>query len=103
VQQYRDVAATIERLSRLYASEVLWEMVYGEAITLEQLSDEAVVTAFAESLSERLQTSTAKGSSYRVVVRKDQERQLFFPVVKHLAHAVLPGGEALGPRRGIRD
>jgi DNA gyrase subunit B len=88
VQQYRDVAATIERLSRLYASEVLWEMVYGEAITLEQLSDEAVVTAFAEGLSERLQTSTAKGSSYHVVVRKDQERQLFFPVVKHLAHGV---------------
>ena len=31
VTQFRAVAATIDRLSRLYSSEVLWEMVYGES------------------------------------------------------------------------
>ena len=30
----------------------------------------------------------AKGSKYLCRVRKDQERQLFFPVVKLLAHGV---------------
>jgi DNA gyrase subunit B len=30
----------------------------------------------------------SKGSQYSVVVRKDQERQLYFPVVKLLAHGV---------------
>jgi DNA gyrase subunit B len=88
VVRYREVAATIERLSRLYASEVLWEMTYGAAISVEQLVDEAAVAAFAEQLSERLQTSAAKGSSYTTVVRKDQERQLFYPVVRKLAHGV---------------
>ena len=88
VTQYRAVDATIERLSRLYAPDVLWQMVYGDAITLERLPDESAVNAFAEQLSERLQTVAPKGSSYSVVVRKDQERQLFFPVVKLLAHGV---------------
>ncbi len=88
VGRYRTVAATIDRLSRLYASEVLWQMVYGDSITLEELKDETRVQAFSEQLSERLQTVAAKGSSYAVVVRKDQERQLFYPVVRLLAHGV---------------
>ena len=88
VTQYRSVAATIDRLSRLYASEVLWEMVYGEPLTLDDMKDEQAVTRFSEQLSERLLTVAAKGSAYTVVIRKDQERQLFFPVVKLLAHGV---------------
>jgi DNA gyrase subunit B len=88
VNQFRGVTSTIERLSRLYAPEVLWEMVYGENLTLEQMRDETAVAAFTESLSERLLSVASKGSAYTVVVRKDQERQLFFPVVKLLAHGV---------------
>ena len=53
-----------------------------------QVKDEQLVTGFAEGLSERLLTSAPKGSSYTVVVRKDTERNLFFPVVKLLAHGV---------------
>ena len=88
VDQYRAVVATVERLSRLYAPEVLWEMVYGDTLSLEQLTDESAVSEFSDQLSERLLTSATKGSLYSVVVRKDQERQLFFPVVKLLAHGV---------------
>jgi DNA gyrase subunit B len=88
VKRYRKVAATIDRLSRLYAPEVLWQMVYGEPLSVEQLRDEQVVTSFANQLSERLLSVAPKGSRYDVVVRKDQERQLFFPVVKLLSHGV---------------
>jgi DNA gyrase subunit B len=88
VEQYRGVAATIERLGRLYAPEVLWQMVYGDSIVLEQLRDEQAVTTFAEQLSECLQTLDSKVTRYSVVVRKDQERQLYFPVVKALAHGI---------------
>ena len=88
VKQFRKVVATIERLSRLYAPDVLWEMVYGEPLGLEDLKDEQRVTAFANQLSERLQTVAPKGSLSTVVVRKDQERQIFFPVVKLLSHGV---------------
>jgi len=88
VDQYRTVAATIERLSRLYSSDVLWEMVYGEPLKVDEMKDEAVVNAFAKQLSECLQTSSASTKSYSVVVRKDQERQLYYPVVKLMAHGV---------------
>jgi len=88
VTQFRSVAATIDRLSRLYASEVLWEMVYGDSLSLEQMQDEQAVAEFSSLLSERLLSVASKGSAYTVVVRKDQERQLFFPVVKLLAHGV---------------
>ncbi|MEE4143154.1 MAG: DNA topoisomerase (ATP-hydrolyzing) subunit B [Halieaceae bacterium] len=88
VAQFRSVAGTIDRLSRLYTAEVLWEMVYGESLSLEQMRDEQAVSRFSEQLSERLLTVASKGSLYTVVVRKDQERQLYFPVVKLLAHGV---------------
>ncbi len=88
VSQFRSVAATINRLSRLYTAEVLWEMVYGDALAVEQMRDEQAVTRFCAQLGERLLTVAAKGSAYTVVVRKDQERQLYFPVVKLLAHGV---------------
>ena len=88
VNQFRAVVATIDRLSRLYASEVLWQMVYGGSLTLEDMQDEATVSAFSNQLSERLLTAATNGSAYDVVVRKDQERQLYFPVVKLLAHGV---------------
>ena len=88
VKEYRTVATTIGRLGRLYSEEVLWQMVYGASLTLEQMQDELAVQAFCDQLSERLQTVSAKGSAYSTVVRKDQERQLYFPVVKLLAHGV---------------
>ncbi|MEM9254470.1 MAG: DNA topoisomerase (ATP-hydrolyzing) subunit B [Pseudomonadota bacterium] len=88
VSQYRQVAQTIDRLSRLYSEEVLWQMVYGDPLTVEQMQDEAAVATFSERLSERLQSGGAKGSLYSVAVRKDTERQLFFPVVKLVAHGV---------------
>ncbi len=88
VNQYRSVAATINRLSRLYAENVLWQMVYGTSLTLEQMRDEQTVSAFCEQLSERLLAVASKGSVYTARVRKDQERQLYFPVVKLLSHGV---------------
>jgi DNA gyrase subunit B len=88
VARYRKVEATIDRLSRLYAPQVLWEMVYGPSLTLDEMKDEAVVTAFSEGLSERLLAVSAKGNKYTLFVRKDNERQLFYPVVRLLAHGV---------------
>jgi DNA gyrase subunit B len=88
VSQFRSVTATIERLSRLYNAEVLWEMVYGASLTVEEMQSEEAVAKFAEDISERLQTVASKGSLYSMVVRKDQERQLYYPVVKLLSHGV---------------
>ncbi|MEQ9464107.1 MAG: DNA topoisomerase (ATP-hydrolyzing) subunit B [Haliea sp.] len=88
VARFRKVAATIERLGRLYAPPVLWQLVYGATLMPEQMQDEATVIAFAEQLSERLLTIAPKGALYTVTVRRDHERQSHFPVVKLLAHGV---------------
>ena len=88
VERFRKVAATIDRLGRLYAPPVLWQMVYGASLTLDQMRDEAAVITFAQRLSECLQTVAPKGAVYTVSVRRDQERQTHYPVVKLLAHGV---------------
>ncbi|MBA6413666.1 DNA topoisomerase (ATP-hydrolyzing) subunit B [Parahaliea sp. F7430] len=88
VAQYRTVTATIDRLSRVYAPAVLWRIVHGEHLSVDDLKDEAKVSAFAEQLSERLLPVSPKGSVYSVTVRKDQERQIYYPVVKLISHGV---------------
>src|SRR6056297_1406057 len=69
VGKYRAVAATIDRLSRVYAPPVLWQMVDGLHLTVEDMQDETAVTNFAEALRDRLQTATEKGFRYTVMVR----------------------------------
>ncbi|MEP0201072.1 MAG: DNA topoisomerase (ATP-hydrolyzing) subunit B [Halioglobus sp.] len=88
VQMYRAVNATVDRLSRLYAPDVLWEIVYGASLTVDDLADESAVSEFCEQLSERLLSVAAKGSAYSVFVRKDAERNIFFPVVRLISHGV---------------
>ncbi|MBT4520599.1 MAG: DNA topoisomerase (ATP-hydrolyzing) subunit B [Halieaceae bacterium] len=88
VEQYRSVSTTIERLSRLYSADVLWQMVYGESLQLEEMTNERTVEHFVSTLSERLHTMSEQGTGYSAVVRRDPERGLFFPVVKLLSHGV---------------
>ncbi len=88
VGKYRAVAATIERLARVYAPPVLWQMVDGLHLSVQDMQDESQVTAFAEALRERLQTTTEKGFRYTVMVRREPEQGYFYPVVRLLAHGV---------------
>ena len=88
VRQYRDVAATIDRLSRLYAADVLWAMLEVTALNVDDLADESSVTAWATELQAALDASVAEGKIYTCLVRKDTERNLYYPVVKLLSHGV---------------
>ncbi len=88
VDEYRAVAATVERLSRLYAPDVLWQMVYSEALDVNSMQDEAVVSAYTSALSERLQTLKTNTTAYSAVVRKNLERNIYYPVIKRTAHGV---------------
>jgi DNA gyrase subunit B len=88
VNEFRKVQNTIARLSRLYRAEILWQMVELDTLTLEQLVDEAAVRVWAQQLETVIQDIGVKGTTYEVVVRRDAERNLFFPVVKVLSHGV---------------
>ena len=88
VREYREVAATIERLSRLYSPDVLWQLVELDTLSPENLEDESLVLAWVERLQNRMAQAATKGSLYTGLVRKDTERNRYYPVVKLLAHGV---------------
>ena len=89
VKNYRQVMATIDRLSRLYPAEALEAMVYLPALTLDQLSDQEHVEGWSQRLDKALNLEQLSGSSrYLVTVKEDQERHIFLPQIEVLAHGL---------------
>ncbi len=88
VAEYRAVSATIDRLSRLYDDQVLWCLLDLATLAVTDLESEDTVSSWALSLQELLQEKQSDGRQYSCVVRKDSERQIFYPVVKLLSHGV---------------
>ncbi len=89
VIDYRQVMATIERLSRLYPESVLEQMIYTPALSVEQLSDQAAVEEWSQNLSASLTEEETSGSSrYIVSVKEDTERHLYLPYIEKLSHGL---------------
>lgn len=89
VKDYRQVMATIDRLSRLYPADILEEMIYSPQLKADQLQDEAQVKQWCENLSASLESlQTSGGSQYFITVKEDSERHLFLPQVEMLAHGL---------------
>jgi DNA gyrase subunit B len=87
VAKYQGVESIIERRVRQYPADVLWELVYGQALDPDEMADEAVMSDFCDKLSERLQTLKVKGVSYAVEVRRD-ETSGAYALVRRMAHGV---------------
>jgi len=89
VVSYRVVMATIERLSRLYPSEVLEQLIYQTEIKPEQLTERAQVEQWSEDLLSLVEASNGTGTHrYKVSVKEDKERNVFLPVFTITAHGV---------------
>jgi len=87
VSRYQAVEGIVGRRSRVYPEDVLWELVYGAALSAEDLASESAVSTFCEQLSERLLSLKVKGTSYSVEPRQDGDG-LWYPLVRMLAHGV---------------
>jgi DNA gyrase subunit B len=87
VVKYRSVMATIERLARLYPAVVMNQMIYLEALTVEQLQDQAVIQQWADKLQQVLGEGD-NSLAYTVTAIEDPERHIFLPQVVILAHGV---------------
>jgi DNA gyrase subunit B len=59
-----------------------------DALSVDQLEDQARVQAFSTQLSERLLSLKDKTTSYEVVVRQDPERGTWYPVVLQTSHSL---------------
>lgn len=89
VSVYRAVMNTISRLSRLYPSEILEQMVYQTPISIEELTSEDNVREWSESLLTQVQNDNSVGSHrYSVDINEDTERKVFLPTFIVTAHGV---------------
>jgi DNA gyrase subunit B len=88
VSRYQQAQLTVERLSRVYSPDVLWELVYTPSLAAEDMGDEAAVIAFSEQLSERLLSITGSNVKFESLIRRDPERGNYYVVVRRTAHSV---------------
>ncbi|MDO6446686.1 DNA topoisomerase (ATP-hydrolyzing) subunit B [Colwellia sp. 1_MG-2023] len=79
VNQFRDVTATIKRLSRQIPADILEKMIYSSTINKEDFSDKAKVEAWTANLLAQLDNQDGNGSIYSVVVKQDSERNVYYP------------------------
>ncbi|WP_339898962.1 DNA topoisomerase (ATP-hydrolyzing) subunit B [uncultured Gilvimarinus sp.] len=89
VREFRTVMDTIDRLSRLYPSDVLEQMIHLPSLNADQLGDQAHMENWCELLASHFVNSHRAGSDrYEISVREDDERHLFLPHIEIIEHGV---------------
>ncbi|WP_428240665.1 DNA topoisomerase (ATP-hydrolyzing) subunit B [Gynuella sp.] len=89
VNQYNLVMNIINRLSRLYPSEVLEGTIYISQLKEEHLTDRQAVESWTSELQSWLEEEAATNSMhFKCGVKEDTERHIFLPVVSVHAHGL---------------
>ncbi|NRA40928.1 MAG: DNA topoisomerase (ATP-hydrolyzing) subunit B [Pseudomonadales bacterium] len=92
VSEYNHTMDQIQRLSRLYPAEVLEAMIYHNALSSDELSDQAKVQIWADDLANYLEQNKAGGSHrYEAEVQHDSERNLYYPNIIVVSHSMPRG------------
>ena len=88
VKEFRHVHALANRLSRVYPVDVLREMIYMPAITVDSLADQQVMQQWVTQLSARVEKLKLSGSTLEFRVLEDKEHNAWLPAVTITAHGV---------------
>jgi len=88
VKDYRQVMATINRLSRLYPEEALRNMFYMETLDLEGLADKKQVSEWCAALQARMESQAAAARRYEVNPIENKERHIYLPEVRVISHGI---------------
>ena len=88
VKDFQAVMAMIERLSRAYPALVLRQMIYNDTLTPEQLKEEAPVARWVGRLGNGLDLDARTGTKYSFSVTRDEERNLYLPMVTIYVHGI---------------
>ncbi len=92
VNEYNHTMDQIERLSRLYPSDVLEALIYHDGLASADLADESKVKAWTEKLADSLNEIAESASHrYEAEVQFDSERNLYYPNVIIVAHSMPKG------------
>lgn len=79
VNQFRNTKDIIKRLSRQIPADILEKMIYSTSITADDFSDETKVNEWATNLITQLENQDGNGSIYKIEVKHNQERNIYFP------------------------
>ena len=88
VNQFREAADLISRMSLVYPKQVLETLVYTSALSADLLVKRQEVEACCADLQEKLNKINSGTHSYNVLTEEDKERNLFIPIVEITAHGV---------------
>lgn len=88
VKEFREVHALANRLSRVYPVDVLREMIYMPAITVDSLADQQVMQEWVTQLSARVEKLKLSGSTLAFRVLEDKEHNAWLPAVTITAHGI---------------
>ena len=88
VKQFRQTHETIKKVSRQIPSDILEKMIYGHTITLDEFSDKSKVESWTESLINQLTNQEGNGSIYSVLIKHDNERDIYYPSFNVRKHGI---------------
>ena len=88
VNNYREVLSIIERLSRLYPSVVLKEMIYMPAVSKSDLEDEPLMRLWLNQLKSRINALKVFGLDIQFELFQNNELNAFFPKAKITTHGL---------------
>ncbi|TYL46464.1 DNA topoisomerase (ATP-hydrolyzing) subunit B [Marinomonas sp. IMCC 4694] len=88
VRDYIQIEADIDRLSRVYPKDVMSKLLYCKALTQDNLTNEAAVLEWVEAIRAQMPQDARTGFRFDFSVEKDDERNLYLPVVDIMSHGV---------------
>jgi len=89
VQQYNATYSIINRLSRVYPSDLLEVMIFTPVLAEESLRNRSEVEAWVKQLSAGLEKRKPQVSAnFDIQIREDTERQLFLPIAHYSLHGL---------------
>lgn len=88
VTEHYQVQKLIGRMERRYPKALLNQLIYHPTLVEADLSDQAKVQQWIESLVNTLNEKEVHGSTYSAIVTENRERQMFEPSLRIRTHGV---------------
>ncbi len=88
VRDYIRIEEDIDRLSRVYPRDVMGKLLYCKPLTIESLADESSVLDWVDAIRQQMPQDARTGFRFDFSVEKDDERNLYLPVVDIMSHGV---------------
>jgi DNA gyrase subunit B len=88
VEEYRRVMRIIERLARVYPTDVLESLIYLPSLPVEALKDQAQVAQWCDTLSVAMEDKATGTHRFKIIAQENLERHIFEPKIEVIAHGV---------------